>query len=99
RLGLLIGILGEVAQDDDDLVFDIDGRVAVVSEVLRLGNDNAVSGESDWPFDFRIVGERKRLDVGAFLKRRRGWQRACAGRATFDAYDRAAILAARGELE
>ena len=34
---LLLGVLRKVAQDDDDFVLDVERRVAVVREALRLG--------------------------------------------------------------
>ena len=47
RPRLLIGVLGEIAQDEDDLVLDVEPGVAVVAEVLALGHDQAVAGEDD----------------------------------------------------
>ena len=46
-LRLLLGILGEVAQHEDDLVLHVERGVAVVAEVLALGDDDAVAGEDD----------------------------------------------------
>src|SRR5262249_50216190 len=46
-LGLLIRVLGEVAQDENDFVFDVEPGVAVVAEVLRFGHHDAVAREDD----------------------------------------------------
>ena len=90
-LRLLVGVLGEVAQHEDDLVFHVERRVAVVAEVLAVGHDDAVAGEDDLAADFAVVGEGQRLDVGAL----REAQRLPGG----DAQARAAVARAGGELE
>src|SRR5207248_2358209 len=56
---LLIGVLGEVAQHEDDLVLHVEGGVAVVPESLTLGDDDAIAGENDGPFDIAVVRERQ----------------------------------------
>ena len=45
RLRLQIGILGKVAQDENDLVLDVEASVAVVSEILSVRYDEAVADE------------------------------------------------------
>ena len=76
RARLLVRVLGEVAQDDDDLVLDVERGVAVVAEVLRLRHHEPVAGEDDRAGDLGVVGERERLHllpaaklVGARLRR------------------------------
>jgi hypothetical protein len=62
---LLIGIFGKVAEHDDDLVFHIQPGVAVVTEILRIGNDEAVAGKHHVADRLAVVGKRQRGDVGA----------------------------------
>ncbi len=59
-----VGILREVAQDDDDLVLDVERGVAVVAEAGTFRHGQAVAGEDDLAADFRVVGERQALHVG-----------------------------------
>ena len=90
-LRLLVGVLGEVAQDEDDLVFHVERRVAVVAEVLAVGHDDAVAGEDDLAADFTVVGKRQRLD-----RRSRCVNVRLPGG---DAQARTAVACAGGELE
>ncbi len=93
RSRLLVGVFGEVAKDDDDLVLDVEPGVAVVAEVLRLGHHQAVAGEHHGAARFGRVGERQRQrEAGAAN---------VFGRATRrrDRDGRSAVLRARGERE
>ena len=69
-LGLLVGVLGEIAQHEDDLVLHVERRVAVVAEILAVGHDDAVAGEDDRTLDLAVVGERQRAHVGMARCRR-----------------------------
>ena len=60
---LLIGVLGEVAQDDDDLVLHVERGVAVVAEVLRFRHHEPVAGEHRRAADLGVVGEGERLHL------------------------------------
>ena len=42
---LAIGVLWKIAEDDDDLVLDVERRVAVVRESLAFRDDDPVAGE------------------------------------------------------
>ncbi len=57
-----IGVLREIPEDDGDLVFHVDRGVAVVSEALALGNDDAVAGEHRRARRVAVVGKRQRPD-------------------------------------
>src|SRR6185436_7055051 len=57
---LLIGILGEVSEDDDDLVLDVETLIAVVAEVLRVGDDETIAREHDIAGDRSAIRERQR---------------------------------------
>ena len=83
-LGLLIGVLGKVAEDQNDLVLDVQCGVAVVAEALTFRHDDAVAGEDDRAFRGSVVRERERLNVfpiavsaGAERERRTSVARAC----------------------
>jgi hypothetical protein len=54
---LLIRVFGEVAQDHDDLVLDVEPHVAVVAEVLAFGDDEPVPGKHDRSAGLGGVGE------------------------------------------
>ena len=68
---LLVGVLGEVAQHDDDLVLDVERGVAVVAEVLTLRHDEAVAGEDRRAADLGVVRERERLHLCGGVERAR----------------------------
>ena len=91
RARLLVGVLGEVAEDDDDLVLDVERGVAVVPEVLRFGNDEAVAGEDDASAHLAIVGEGERPNASRGGERVRA--AACHGQ------PRSAVAAAAREFE
>ena len=82
--GLLIRVFGEVAKHEDDLVLDVQRRVAVVAEILALWNDNPVAGEHNRTAHVAVVGER---------------QRACRRRLRADGQLRSAIFGAGRELK
>ena len=54
---LLVGLFREVAEDEHDLVFDVEVRVAVVAEILAVRHDDAVAGEDDRPLHVNVVGK------------------------------------------
>ncbi len=90
---LLVGVFGEVAKDDDDLVLDVESGITVVAEVLRVGHHQAIAGEHHGAARFGRVGERQRQRRGRSGKRL--W-RATGGR---DRDGQSAVLRARGERE
>ena len=95
---LLIGVLGEVAQHQDDLVLDVERGVAVVAEALVIRDDDAVAGEHDRCAGVAVVGERERPHrqlaghVPAFNAAGRRVREAGRDR-------RSAVLGSSGELE
>ncbi len=89
----LIGVLREVAQNDDDLVLDVERGVAVVAEALRLRDDEAVAGEDHRTGHLGIVREGERLDLAAPRSPGRRPRRGVTDSA------RAAVAAAGRELE
>ena len=44
-LRLRLGVLRKISQDEDDLVLDVQAGVAVVAEILTVGDDESVAGE------------------------------------------------------
>ena len=57
RARLLIGVFREIAEHDDDLVLDVEALVAVVAEVLGVGDDQAVTGEHHGAAHFDPLSE------------------------------------------
>jgi len=85
---VLIRVLGEIPQDEHDLVLHVERRVAVVAEVLTLGHHDAVAGEDHRAGDLGVVRERQRPHVGLRVERGRP-----------DGQTGPAILRACGEFE
>ena len=93
RSCLLVGVFGEVAKDDHDLVLDVEPGITVVAEVLRVGHHEAVAGEHHGAARFGRVRERQRQRVG--------WSGKCLRPATGrrDRDGRSAVLRPCGERE
>jgi hypothetical protein len=63
RPRLFIGILGGVAQNDDDLVLHIETGIAVVEGLLSRRHHDPIAGKDDQAGHRPGVGERERLDL------------------------------------
>ncbi len=88
-----VDVLRGVAQDEDDLVFDVEAGVAVVRSAFDLRSDEAVAREDDLTRGGSVVGEGQGLDPVDPAKRLGG----LPGSAEPEA--RAAVVRSRGELE
>ena len=67
---LLVGVLRKVAQDENGLVLHVEPGVAVVAEILAVGDDEPVPGEDDREEDEPAVREDR--DAGDETERRAG---------------------------
>ena len=58
-LDLRRSILWKIAEYEHELVFDIETEITVITEVLALGDGDAVSGEDDRTFNLASLRERE----------------------------------------